>query len=123
MRRHSLVMHRMTRGLGGQALARPTLPQPPARSRCSGCITSEWVWIDAGAHGSTMHRQRRGQGRLMTSELVEVALHLPVGDLRPVLVPLGALCVDVVIEDVVTEGVTDHLVTLELLKGFAERPG
>src|SRR6185503_19581563 len=59
--------------------------------------------------------------RLGVLELLEIALDLPVGDLRAVLVPLGALGIDEVAEDVVAEGFADDLVLLELVEGLAER--
>src|SRR5829696_2970543 len=54
-------------------------------------------------------------------ELLQVALDFPVRDLRAVLVPFGALGVDEVAEDVVAQGLPDHVVPLELVEGLAER--
>ena len=59
--------------------------------------------------------------RRVGSELLEVALDLPVADLGAVLVPLGPLGLDEVVEDVVAEGFPDDLVPLQLVERVAER--
>ena len=53
----------------------------------------------------------RGTPRLALVEL-EVALNLPVRNVRAVLVPLGLLGIEEVREDVLTEGATDNWVGL-----------
>src|SRR5690606_8406765 len=56
-------------------------------------------------------------------EGLEVAVHLPAGDLHPVLVPLLGLGLDEPLEDVVAERVADDLVGGQLVDRLSQRPG
>src|SRR5919109_20605 len=55
------------------------------------------------------------------SELIEVAVDLPVRDLRAVLVPFGALRLDEVRQHVVAQRLDDDRISLELVDRVAER--
>src|SRR5918999_6377013 len=94
--------------------------------RGSVATTTARTAIAATTAPSSAPRSRDGRRRapvIGRLELVQVALDLPVGHLGPVFVPLGPLGVDIVVEDVVAEGLADDVVPLELVERLAERAG
>src|SRR5215213_3198887 len=90
-------------------------PARPRSRRCTSCRVKS-VPLQAGA------RAPAWSGELQRRQ---VAIEFPLSQLHPILVPLGALEPDVVVEDVVTEGLADELgpgqLVDRLAKGLRER--
>src|SRR5215211_9435124 len=103
------------RGLAPPVHARHRLHRRDRSRRCTSCRVKS-VPLQAGA------RAPAWSGELQRRQ---VAIEFPLSQLHPVLVPLGALEPDVVVEDVVTEGLADELgpgqLVDRLAKGLRER--